>query len=170
MFQDIDGNAFIIDDTVRPLMEGPEVSDGVTDILALVDADGKSCEPNKDLYKVRNLRILLASSPRTNDKRRWLTHRVGDLHATFIMKPWSREEFVVTSFVYLPIVVGTYLVHVSKRQNLLLFFATPKVRSRKRLMIAACLRLPPACSVVTRCIAHSKYARRPRIGFGMAIS
>jgi hypothetical protein len=100
VFQDIDGKTFIIDDTVRPLMDAPAVSKGVTDILALVDTDAKSCEPNKDLYKVRNLRILLTSSPRKRDDRKWLTHRVQDLHAAYLMKPWSREEFVVTSFVY----------------------------------------------------------------------
>ncbi|KAF8346217.1 hypothetical protein F5887DRAFT_1073864 [Amanita rubescens] len=97
VFQDIDGNAFIIDDTVRPLMDRLAVSEDVTDILALVDADAESSVPNRDLFKVPNLRILLTSSPRKRDDRKWLTHRVQDLHAVFIMKPWSREEFVVTS-------------------------------------------------------------------------
>ena len=73
MFQDIDGKAFIIDDTVCPLVNGLAVSEGVTDILALVDADAKSCEPTEDLFEVRNLRILLTSSPRKRDDRKWLT-------------------------------------------------------------------------------------------------
>ena len=67
VFQDIDGKAFIIDDTVRPLMDAPAVSEGITDILALVDADAKSCEPNEDLFKVGNLRIPLTSSPIKRD-------------------------------------------------------------------------------------------------------
>ena len=85
---------------VRLLMDRQAISEGVTDILALVGADAKSRGPNEDLFKVRNLRILLTSLLRERDDRKWLTHRVQDLHTAFMKKPWSREEFVVASFVY----------------------------------------------------------------------
>lgn len=98
MFQDIGGNIFIIDDKVRCEKGRVEVSGD--DVLALVDADGESCIPNQYLLDATNLRVLLMSSPRSSDDRRWLTQTVGDSNAAFIMEPWSGEEFLITSFVH----------------------------------------------------------------------
>ncbi len=100
MFQDVDGNVFIIDDTLRPLMGGPAVSGNGDNILTLVDADAKSWDPNNNIFKDDKRRILLTSSPRKKEHGDWLTHRAQHQHAAFVMEPWSREEFVVASFVY----------------------------------------------------------------------
>ena len=72
---------------------------GADDVLTLVDAGNKVCEPNEALFLHGECRILLTSSPKNNDLRKWLKQFVGD-HATFMMKPWSREELVVASFVH----------------------------------------------------------------------
>jgi hypothetical protein len=90
---------FVIGNTVRPL-GASGVSDDADDVLTLVDADGTVCQPNNYLFRHKEYRILLTSSPKENKDRRWLTQRVGDLHAMFMMKPWSREELVVASFVH----------------------------------------------------------------------
>ena len=90
VFQDMDGMVFIIGNTVRPL-GAPRVSD---------NADDTVCQPNNYLFRDKEYRILLTSSPKKNEDRRWPTQRVGDLHAVFMMKPWSREELLVASFVH----------------------------------------------------------------------
>ncbi|KAM6504274.1 hypothetical protein JOM56_001217 [Amanita muscaria] len=98
VFQDMRGEVFIIDDkTVRPLKDTSAVSQDVGDVLTLIDADGNSCRPNKRIFSDYNHRILLTSSPRGINNRKWLTQIVQDLDAVFVMEPWSREEFVVTS-------------------------------------------------------------------------
>ena len=89
VFQDMDGMVFTIGNTVRPL-GAPGVSD---------DADDIVCRPNNHLFRHKEYRILLTSSPKKIEDRKWLTQRVG-LHAMFMMKPWSREELVVASFVH----------------------------------------------------------------------
>ena len=70
------------------------------DVLALVDGDGKSCIPNSHILDAVNLRVLLVSPPRDRKDRNWLTQSVGDSAALYVMEPWSREEFLVTSFVH----------------------------------------------------------------------
>ena len=98
MFQDIKGGVFLITGKVLR-MKGNVVVPG-DDMLSLVDADGESCVPNGNLFDTPNLRILLTSSPRRRQDRKWLTQFVGDSMATFVMEPWSWEELVVASFVH----------------------------------------------------------------------
>jgi hypothetical protein len=100
VFQDMQGEVFFIGDTVRPPKGTPAASEDVDDVLTLVDADGASCQPNRYLFSDYKHRILLASSPRGGDDRKWLTQIVQDLDAVFVMEPWSREEIVVAPFVY----------------------------------------------------------------------
>lgn len=95
----MEGRVFIIDNTVYPVGTLAVSKDVRDDVLTLVDADGKSCQPDSDLFRDYKHRILLTSSPRRRKDRRWLKQRV-DEHAMFMMEPWSREEFVVASFVY----------------------------------------------------------------------
>jgi len=95
----MEGEVFVIGDTVRPPKGIPAVSKDV-DVLTLVDADGASCQPNRYLFSDYKHRILLTSFPRGSNDRKWLTQIVQDLDAVFVMEPWSREEFVVASFVY----------------------------------------------------------------------
>ena len=90
VFQDRDGTVFIIGDTVRPL-----------DALGVSDDADDTGRPNNHLFRHGRYRILVTSSPKKNkDHRRWLTQRIGDQHAMFMMEPWSREELVVASFVH----------------------------------------------------------------------
>ncbi|KAF8230936.1 hypothetical protein L208DRAFT_1399781 [Tricholoma matsutake] len=100
MFQDMQGEVFVIDDTVHPPKDTPAALEDVDDVLTLVDADGASCQPNPYLFRDNKYRILLTSSPRGSADQRWLTQMVQDLHAVFVMELWSGEEIVVASFVY----------------------------------------------------------------------
>ena len=42
----MEGDVFIVDDTLRLPKGIPAVSEDVDDVLTLVDADGASCQPN----------------------------------------------------------------------------------------------------------------------------
>ena len=99
VFQDMFGRVFIIGDTVRPL-GASGVSNNADDILALVDADLTVSQPNDYLFCRSEYRILQISSPKKRQDQKWLTKVVGDLHAMFMMMPWSREEFIIASFVH----------------------------------------------------------------------
>jgi hypothetical protein len=94
------GQVFVVDDTVHPAKSTLAALEDVDDVLTLIDADGASCQPNQYLLSDYKYRILLTSSPRGSDDRKWLTQIVQDLDAVFVMEPWSREEIVVASFVY----------------------------------------------------------------------
>jgi hypothetical protein len=98
VFQDKGGGVSLISDEVPHKVGSVVVPQD--DVLVLVDADGKSCMPNQFLLDTANLRVLLISSPRSRDDRKWLTQDVRETQAVFVAKPWSREEFLVTSFVY----------------------------------------------------------------------
>ena len=89
---------FIIGNTVRP-ESAPGASDDADDVLALVDAGNKVYQPNDCLFDHDEYRILVTSSPKKKQDRSWLIQIVGDVHAMFMMKPWSREE-LVASFVH----------------------------------------------------------------------
>lgn len=95
VFQDLDGNVFIVDATVRPL-DTQKVYNDADDVLTLVDADENVCTPRTDIFRHWQCRILVTSPPRKKDDRRWLTQRVME-DAVFMMDPWSRAEFVVAS-------------------------------------------------------------------------
>ncbi|KAF8227336.1 hypothetical protein L208DRAFT_308386 [Tricholoma matsutake] len=95
MFQDMQGEVFVIDDTVHPPKDTLVALEDVDDVLTLVDADGASCQPNRYLFRDYKHRILLTSSPIGRADQRWLTQIVQDLDVVFVMEPWSREEIVV---------------------------------------------------------------------------
>lgn len=96
VFQDMYGRVFMIGTTVRPLGRQGVYGDA-DDVLALVDAD-IVCQPNEHLFDGK-YRILLTSSPRKREDRRWLKQLVGP-NAMFMADPWSREELIITSFVF----------------------------------------------------------------------
>ena len=101
VFQDKAGGVFLISDKVPHKVVSVVLPQD--DVLVLVDADGTkrtSYMPNQFLLDTANLRVLLISSPRSRNDRKWLTQDVRDAHAVFVSKPWSREELLVTSFVY----------------------------------------------------------------------
>ena len=100
VFQDMHGKVFIINDAgINTSEETWTVSDD--EVLTLVDAGDKVCRPDNSLFHHKGYRILVTSSPKMKEERRWLKQRVG-LHAMYMMKPWSREELVVASFVHSP--------------------------------------------------------------------
>ena len=98
VFQDKGGTVSLINDVVLR-KKGSVVVPG-DDILVPIDGDGEDCIPEQFLLDTANLRVLLISPPRSRDYRRWLIQDVRDAHAVFVAKPWSRAEFLVTSFVY----------------------------------------------------------------------
>ena len=89
---------FIVGDTISPL-GAQEVFKDADDVLTLVDADNTVCQPHDLLFRHAKCRILLTSSPKKNQDRKWLTQIVGQ-DAMFMMNLWSREELVVASFVH----------------------------------------------------------------------
>lgn len=98
LFQDISGQVLFINKEVRDEFTTTGIPG--QDVLALVDANHHICVPHTRLFK-NNLRVLLISSPRTRQDRKWLTQYVRDGDAVFLVKPWSRENFLVAMFVYI---------------------------------------------------------------------
>jgi hypothetical protein len=68
------------------------------DVVALVDADGNNCIPVEYILDQRK-KILLTSSPRTSQDRKWLNQH-ATRGAVFIMEPCSPEETVLMGCVY----------------------------------------------------------------------
>ena len=99
LFQDMSGQVTYIDEEVKDRFS-TRVIPG-EDILALVDADNEVGVPNMRLFK-HNIRVLLISWPKARPDRTWLTQCVGDEDALFLVKPWSRKDFLVAMFVYIP--------------------------------------------------------------------
>ncbi|KAF8238275.1 hypothetical protein L208DRAFT_1243387, partial [Tricholoma matsutake] len=95
VFQDMQGDVFLITDMVLP-QKGRVTVPG-DDVLTLVDADGELCIPNKYIFQTPNLRILLTSSPRSRADRRWLVQNVQDDGAAYVVSPWLRDEWLVAS-------------------------------------------------------------------------
>jgi hypothetical protein len=97
VFQDKEGVVYIIDEDVK--RQKDEVMVPGDDILTLVDADGAFCQPDGNILGAVNLRILLTSSPRVRNDRRWLTQDIDDDEASYIVGPWLWDECAVASFV-----------------------------------------------------------------------
>ncbi|KIM46713.1 hypothetical protein M413DRAFT_23080 [Hebeloma cylindrosporum] len=92
LFQDKSGRVRYISDNVQDEFIPKRIKG--QDVLALVDADGLICTPRQGLFS-QNFRILLVSPPMTRRDRKWLTQDVDNEDAVFLVKPWSREEFLV---------------------------------------------------------------------------
>ena len=97
VFQDMDGKVFIIDDAGINTSEEVRAVWG-DEVLTLVNAGAKCCEPESYLVNNFKHRILLTSSPRSRRDRSWLK-QFANANAVFTMEPWSRKEFVVATFV-----------------------------------------------------------------------
>ncbi|KAF8340993.1 hypothetical protein F5887DRAFT_1224859 [Amanita rubescens] len=93
VFQDMCGDVYLITDEVRSQTKGVTVAGD--DVLTLIDADGQTCQPYKYIFRNRNLRILLTSSPTSRKDRKWLRHNVEDEWAAYVMTPWSQNEWLV---------------------------------------------------------------------------
>ena len=93
----MDGDVYTISHEVKRQIDKVEVKGD--DILALVDADGESCEPKLIISEVVGLRILLTTFPKSRQKRRWLVQNVHDEDALYIVGPWHWHEIAIASFV-----------------------------------------------------------------------
>lgn len=87
MFQDVEGNVFVINGKVqysRVVLVAPG-----DDVLTLVDADGVFCKPDYNILVTVNLRVLLTSPSRSRADRKWLKQFI-DSNASYVMEPWCR--------------------------------------------------------------------------------
>jgi hypothetical protein len=91
------GHVFTVGNKVEEKSDIIEVEGD--DVLALVDADGKSCIPDRVILSTVNLRIFLTSSPRVQHDKNWLTQNVHDEHASYVVRPWHWEECAIASCV-----------------------------------------------------------------------
>ena len=96
LFQDMGGQVSHINREVMDKFSARMIPG--EDILALVDADQVG-EPHMRLFR-DNIRVLL-SWPRPRQDQKWLTQCIGDEDALFLVKPWSRKEFLVAMLVYI---------------------------------------------------------------------
>ena len=98
VFQDTAGGVYIIKDTIE-LCDGNVILPG-HDVLTLVDADGRHREPEPALLSVHNLRMVVASSPRTRTDRRWLKQYCPYTGLILVMEPWTKEELFLSAYVH----------------------------------------------------------------------
>jgi hypothetical protein len=98
VFQDIEGRVFIINDEM--LHQKEKVVVPGDNVLALVNADGDSGVPKRNLFLTSNIRILLTLLPRDRKDRKWLTQIIRDRAAAFVIELWSWEELVVVWFMH----------------------------------------------------------------------
>ena len=97
MFQNKAGNVFLIRDTVER-RNGNLVLEEI-DVIALVDADGNNCAPSDNITDAANLKIVLASSPRSRQDRRWLTQDTQSRGETWVMAPWTTKDLFLSAYV-----------------------------------------------------------------------
>ena|ERR1700722_7648259 len=97
VFQNTKSDVFIVDDTVE-LCDGNVEIPG-EDVLTLVDADRDHCVPNEFLLEASNLRIVLTSSPRTRQDRKWIQQYGPYTIMVLVMEPWTNEEILLSACV-----------------------------------------------------------------------
>ena len=88
LFQTIAGEVRYIHEGIQTGSEFTTMDLPGPDVLAPVDADGNICIPRSRLFWP-NIRVLLISSPRTRQDRKWPIQYVTDERAVFLAKPWS---------------------------------------------------------------------------------
>ena len=106
-FQTLGGSVYYISDMVQKI-DDPErevtiedKNQDPSDIVALVDADCKTGihTPRTILLCSRNIRVILASSPRDSESRKWLKQLgVPEPSRARIMDIWSEAELVITAY------------------------------------------------------------------------
>ena len=94
LHQTLAGNVYHISDVITQIT--PSSSLETTNIVAFVDADTKSYEPQSILNKP-HIQIILASSPK-GTKQSWLKQYQGSV-LKYAMALWSPIEFFITGFV-----------------------------------------------------------------------
>jgi hypothetical protein len=68
------------------------------DIWALVDGDAHDGQPHPDFIDMPNVRIVMASSPKTGRGDYWLKQKVGGVARRY-MKTWTENELLVVGCV-----------------------------------------------------------------------
>lgn len=106
-FQTLGGNVYYvsaavekIEDPDREVTKHDELQDP-SDVVALVDADGRKeiHTPRGVLTCTHNIRVIVASSPRDPDSRRWLKQlNVPEASSARMMDIWSEAELVITAY------------------------------------------------------------------------
>lgn len=105
-FQTMGGSVYYISDAVHKIHE-PESEIRIKDQLqdpfdtvALVDADGKAGihTPRNVLLCSGNIRVIVTSSPRDPESRKWLKQSgVPEASRARMMDIWSETELVITA-------------------------------------------------------------------------
>jgi hypothetical protein len=86
---------------VRRIAEGANVPKlQGKDIWALVDGDVDDGRPHPGLINKPKVRIVMASSPKTRDSRKWMKQAVCGA-AMIYMKTWSVDELLFVGCVLL---------------------------------------------------------------------
>jgi hypothetical protein len=98
VFQSKKGEVFGIENTVQHW--DAAVSHPRHETLMLVDADGSFHVPSDDVLEGQNLQIVLTSSPRTKDDRKWLRQYSPYDGRTVVMEPWTKEELFLSVYVH----------------------------------------------------------------------
>jgi hypothetical protein len=103
LFQPKDGRLYLFRDSqpTQLIGDGHELyyltSEGDDDIWALVDGDLQNVQPHPSLlYGPRNVRIIMASSPRVKSDRKWMKYTDG---AEILMDLWTPSELFFAAYV-----------------------------------------------------------------------
>jgi hypothetical protein len=96
VFQDLYGTVFTIGRDVQRQMHAVNVEG--SDVLTLIDGDG-NFSPVPIILGNNKLRILLISSPKDRQERKWLIQNVHDDHASYVVGTWEWKECAIASFV-----------------------------------------------------------------------
>jgi hypothetical protein len=105
-FQTMGGTVYYVSDVVQRIDE-PDVEARIidplqdaSDVVALVDADGKSDmhTPHCILLYARNIRVILTSFPRGPESKRWLKQsNVPEGLRVRMMDIWSEAELFIAA-------------------------------------------------------------------------
>jgi hypothetical protein len=76
----------------------------------LADGDQEGAQPNTDFLRNHDAVIVLASSPRYLENRKWARART-DLALELVMRTWQMEELLVAGYVFQrkQIAIGTQM-------------------------------------------------------------
>jgi hypothetical protein len=103
IFQSFGGSVYYISAQGVDKISDPDgdvtLAQGLLDVVALVDADGHKAviTPRNVLMTSDNIRIILTSSPRKPEDRKWLKQLNVPEHLWVrMMDIWSEKELIIT--------------------------------------------------------------------------
>ncbi|TDL27110.1 hypothetical protein BD410DRAFT_783297 [Rickenella mellea] len=101
-FQTVDGDVFYFSDEIKFIDNETIYDVEVDEGEALVDGDQDIHKPRSYLTSIYNIKVILASSPKVERKRRWLKQLGDGVGQTYIMDLWEEAEFTVAGFFFYP--------------------------------------------------------------------